>query len=194
MSQSIKFDVRSLEATNIDASTKVNFTVEKLSTYKEAFLKAVEGANEIILTGPGPVWLFCSLWHEAHGRVADGKLIFEAPGVGQFEPQAAGVASGKTDEVVDGKIVIDISSLEAPPEPGQRLNFSMNKVTEYQAKALERIPAFKVGETYPEFEIILTGPGPVWLYLALCAALHSRGGRVLYAAPNAPSVVLIDHK
>ncbi len=42
-------------------------------------------------------------------------------------------------------------------------------------------------------EVTLTGPGPVWGYLTIAHALHGRVPRLLYAAPNAPELVIFSH-
>lgn len=41
--------------------------------------------------------------------------------------------------------------------------------------------------------VTLTGPGPVWGYLTIAHALHGRVPRLLYAAPNAPELVIFSH-
>lgn len=186
------FDIRTLE-TAVAADAKVNFDVAKLATYKETFAAAVVAAapEEIVLTGPGPAWLHLALWHEAHGRVQPGAIWFDAPGV-RYAPVAAGEASGDGSTIVDGRILVAIGELETAGPDG-RVSFDLDKVAEYQKKVLERVPAFKPGAEFPEFEVILTGAGPIWLFLGLAAALHSRGGKVVYSAPNAPRVVVVDH-
>ncbi len=193
-SNKINFDIRSLVAAPDQSGNygKVNFEVSALETYKENFLKEVRGSEGLALTGAGPAWLYMSLWHEAHGTIPDGAIKFVAPGV-EYVPVAPGSATGDSSKIVDGKIIVDITGLEPKGADG-RTNFVFGKVGEYQKMVLAMVPAFKVGEPLPEFEVVLTGAGPVWLFLALTAALHSRGGPVIYSAPNAPRVVIIDHK
>ncbi|MDP3970910.1 MAG: CRISPR-associated protein Csx3 [bacterium] len=190
----LTLDLRSLLTT--DASIpegKVNFVVEDLPTYINTFLTRITGHSSITLTGPGPAWLYLAVWHAAHGTIPDGGIHYQAPGV-DYSPVAVGVASGDGSAIVEGQIVLDITTLVPTPAPGQRINFELGSVVEYQAKALALLPAFRPGCSLPEFEVVLSGPGPIWLYLALAAALHSRGGQVVYSAPNAARVVVIDHK
>ena len=42
-------------------------------------------------------------------------------------------------------------------------------------------------------EVVLTGPGPVWLYLAVAHALHGRARKLIYRSPVTGDVVIFDH-
>jgi len=42
-------------------------------------------------------------------------------------------------------------------------------------------------------EVVLTGAGPVWLYLKLAHALHGKARRLVYRSPAAGDVVIFDH-
>jgi len=42
-------------------------------------------------------------------------------------------------------------------------------------------------------EVILTGPGPVWLYLAVAHALHGIATKLIYDSPSTGEVVIFDH-
>ena len=42
-------------------------------------------------------------------------------------------------------------------------------------------------------EVIMTGKGPIWLYLKLAHALHGKALRLIYRAPNAEHVLIFDH-
>lgn len=42
-------------------------------------------------------------------------------------------------------------------------------------------------------EVVLTGPGPVWLYLAVAHALHGVAIRLVYDSPATGEVVIFDH-
>lgn len=192
-----KFDLRGLVATP-DASGafgKVNFVLEALPAYLQGVAAAARGQKEVTLTGAAPIWLVLAAWHECHGVVPDAGLKYEAPGVGEFHPEALGPATGDGSAIADGRVVINMTNLlPTPPAPGERVNFKLEDVPSYQQAALSRLPRFTPGEKLPDFEVILTGPAPTWVYLAVTAALHSRGGRVVFSAPNAPRVVIIDHK
>lgn len=42
-------------------------------------------------------------------------------------------------------------------------------------------------------EVVITGPGPVWLYLKLAHALHGKVKKLLYRSPVTGDVVIFDH-
>jgi hypothetical protein len=42
-------------------------------------------------------------------------------------------------------------------------------------------------------EIILTGAGPVWLYLKVAHALHGLANKLIYRSPVTGDVVIFDH-
>ena len=42
-------------------------------------------------------------------------------------------------------------------------------------------------------DVILTGAGPVWLYLKLAHALHGKARRLIYRSPVTGDVVIFDH-
>ena len=42
-------------------------------------------------------------------------------------------------------------------------------------------------------EVILTGQGPVWLYLKVAHALHGKARRLVYSSPVTGDVVIFDH-
>ena len=42
-------------------------------------------------------------------------------------------------------------------------------------------------------EVMLTGAGPVWLYLKVAHALHGKAKRLLYRSPVVGDVVVFDH-
>jgi hypothetical protein len=41
--------------------------------------------------------------------------------------------------------------------------------------------------------VVLTGAGPVWLYLKLAHALHGKARRLIYRSPASGDVVIFDH-
>jgi hypothetical protein len=43
-------------------------------------------------------------------------------------------------------------------------------------------------------DVVLTGRGPVWLYLRLAHALHGVARRLVYRAPEAGDVPIFDHR
>lgn len=42
-------------------------------------------------------------------------------------------------------------------------------------------------------DVVLTGPGPVWLYLRLAHALHGKARRLLYRSPVTGDVEVFNH-
>lgn len=42
-------------------------------------------------------------------------------------------------------------------------------------------------------DIILTGAGPIWLYLKIAHALHGKARRLIYRSPVTGDVVIFDH-
>lgn len=42
-------------------------------------------------------------------------------------------------------------------------------------------------------DVTLTGPGPVWLYLAVAHALHGKATRLWYDSPATGPVLIFDH-
>jgi CRISPR-associated Csx3 family protein len=42
-------------------------------------------------------------------------------------------------------------------------------------------------------EVVLTGQGPIWLYLILSHALHGKAKRLIYDSPVTGEVLIYDH-
>ncbi len=42
-------------------------------------------------------------------------------------------------------------------------------------------------------DVTLTGPAPVWLYLAVAHALHGKAVKLVYSSPVTGDVVIFDH-
>jgi len=42
-------------------------------------------------------------------------------------------------------------------------------------------------------EVVLTGAGPVWLYLKIAHALHGKAKKLIYRSPVTGDVVIFDH-
>lgn len=61
----------------------------------------------------------------------------------------------------------------------------LSQLSDYEAKAVAL-----AGEGN---EVVLTGPGPVWLYLRLAHRLHGLAGRLIYDSPASGPVVIFDH-
>lgn len=77
------------------------------------------------------------------------------------------------------KIVIDVKDLY------QGEQAKIKEIDNYIKKALQI-----AGEGN---EIILTGQGPIWLYLKLAHALHGKAVKLIYRSPVTGDVVIFDH-
>ncbi len=42
-------------------------------------------------------------------------------------------------------------------------------------------------------EVVLYGPGPIWLYLKVAHLLHGRASKLIYRSPVTGEVVIFDH-
>lgn len=42
-------------------------------------------------------------------------------------------------------------------------------------------------------EVVLTGAGPVWLYIKIAHALHGKAKKLIYRSPVTGDVVIFDH-
>ena len=78
------------------------------------------------------------------------------------------------------QIIIDISTLYSAPN-----NAKLAELDSYIQKALSL-----AGEGN---EVILTGAGPIWLYLKIAHALHGRAKKLIYHSPVTGEVVIFDH-
>jgi len=79
-------------------------------------------------------------------------------------------------------VTIDVEMLYGKAEGH---NARIEELREYEAKALEL-----AGQGN---DIILTGAGPVWLYLRIAHALHGKARKLLYASPVTGELVIYDH-
>ena len=57
------------------------------------------------------------------------------------------------------------------------------------AAAVSLLPPWTPGQ--PAVDVTLTGPGPVWGYLAIAHGLHGTARSLAYAAPNAPDPICV---
>lgn len=77
-------------------------------------------------------------------------------------------------------ITINLSTLYAATETAK-----LSELEAYSAKAKEL-----AGEGN---EVVLTGAGPVWLYLKIAHVLHGKARRLTYRSPVTGDVVIFDH-
>ena len=77
-------------------------------------------------------------------------------------------------------MTLDLSALRSTAGPAK-----LAERDRYVAAAIEAVP--------PGAEVTLTGPAPVWLYLAIAHALHGHVRRLLYDSPVTGPVEIFDH-
>jgi hypothetical protein len=75
-------------------------------------------------------------------------------------------------------IIIDISKLYS-------VTAKLGELSVYEQRALELANEGN--------DVVLTGPGPVWLYLRIAHALHGKAKKLLYRSPVTGDVVVFDH-
>lgn len=79
------------------------------------------------------------------------------------------------------------------PAPDGKLNLPATQATAdaLAAASVSLLPEWHPGDA--PGSVTLTGPGPVWGYLAIAHALHGRVAKLIYAAPNAPEIAVFSH-
>lgn len=77
-------------------------------------------------------------------------------------------------------IVLDISELYKDTETAK-----LSQLDIYLSKAKDL-----AGEGN---DVVLTGAGPVWLYLKIAHALHGKAKRLIYRSPVTGDIVIFDH-
>jgi len=78
------------------------------------------------------------------------------------------------------EVIIDMQDLYGH---GQQAKVAM--LPEYITKARSQAGAGNI--------IVLTGAGPVWLYLAVAHALHGSAKKLIYRSPVTGDLVIFDH-
>lgn len=78
------------------------------------------------------------------------------------------------------KLEINLQALYSETETAK-----LSQLEEYENKARELAGEGNV--------VILTGAGPVWLYLKVAHALHGKAKRLIYRSPVTGDVVIFDH-
>lgn len=77
-------------------------------------------------------------------------------------------------------IIVDVSALYASTGTAK-----ISELENYISKAREL-----AGEGN---EVVLTGPGPVWLYLKIAHTLHGKVKKLLYRSPVTGEIIIFDH-
>ena len=78
------------------------------------------------------------------------------------------------------KLIIDIATLYAATGTAK-----LDSINSYEAKAKELAGNGN--------DVILTGQGPIWLYLCVSHALHGKVRSLRYSSPVTGEVVIYDH-
>ena len=77
-------------------------------------------------------------------------------------------------------MTLDVSTLYAATGTAK-----LAELPAYEAQAKELVA--------PGSEVILTGNGPIWLYLRLAHALHGRARKLIYDSPVTGPVEIFNH-
>ncbi len=77
-------------------------------------------------------------------------------------------------------VVLDISELYRETETAK-----ISELKNYIKKSLEIAGEGK--------EVVITGAGPVWLYLKIAHALHGKARKLIYRSPVTGDIVIFDH-
>lgn len=77
-------------------------------------------------------------------------------------------------------VVLDISELYRETETAK-----ISELKNYIQKSLEIAGEGK--------EVVITGAGPVWLYLKIAHALHGKAKKLIYRSPVTGDIVIFDH-
>lgn len=80
-------------------------------------------------------------------------------------------------------------------EPGNAVNIDVRSLYNETAK-LSDLPEYirKAQESAGEGNVVvLTGQGPIWLYLKIAHALHGRARKLIYRSPVTGDVTIFDH-
>lgn len=81
---------------------------------------------------------------------------------------------------MDEIVVIDVSTLYT--ETGLA---KLSDLADYETEVMTKAGTGKI--------VVLTGAGPIWLYLRLAHALHGKAKKLVYSSPTTGEVVIFDH-
>jgi len=85
---------------------------------------------------------------------------------------------------MEKRVVVDLKSIWKPGEEFEVARLEL--LPEYLKTALE-----KAGEG--DYTVVLTGAGPIWLYLKIAHALHGKVSKLIYNSPTTGDLVIFDH-
>ena len=57
--------------------------LEEFTIYKQQAVTLAGEGNEVVLTGPAPVWMYLGIAHALHGKVK--RLVYRSPVTGDVE-------------------------------------------------------------------------------------------------------------
>jgi len=85
---------------------------------------------------------------------------------------------------MEKRVVVDLKSIWKPSEEFEVARLEL--LPEYVKTALE-----KAGQG--DHTVVLTGAGPIWLYLKIAHALHGKVSKLIYNSPTTGDLVIFDH-
>ncbi len=96
---------------------------------------------------------------------------------------------------IPGRLQALLDDAPATTLPGARVVIDVRTLYDDVAR-LDDLPTYiekAVAQAGEGLEVILTGQGPIWLYLAVAHALHGKARRLLYTSPASGEVLIFDH-
>ena len=92
---------------------------------------------------------------------------------------------GEALKVTCREVVIDLSTFYTSNTNFYTSNAKLSELSSYIQKARDLAGNGN--------EVVLTGAGPVWLYLKIAHALHGKVRKLIYRSPVTGDVVIFDH-
>jgi len=134
----------------------------------------------VVLSGVGPVWLYLLIAQMLHEKVREFSYLPSGGDDVSFQIMASFSVLQEARKGVDRMEarVIDLSAIYSGTA-------KLSEVEEYVRKVKEL-----AGEGQ---EVVLTGAGPVWLYLLVAHALHGRARKLVYRSPVTGDILIFDH-
>ncbi|MCX7965501.1 MAG: CRISPR-associated protein Csx3 [Syntrophorhabdaceae bacterium] len=70
-----------------------------------------------------------------------------------------------------------------------KLIYKLNRICDAKGVYTEKVCSFDSEGN----DVVLTGQGPIWLYLKIAHALHGKAFRLIYRSPVTGDVMIFDH-
>jgi len=134
----------------------------------------------LVLSGVGPVWLYLLIAHVFHEKVREFSYLPSAVGDDvnfQIIANFSVLKGAKGENRMEAR-VIDLSTVYSGTA-------KLSEIDEYVRKVKDL-----AGEGQ---EVVLTGAGPVWLYLLVAHALHGKAKKLIYRSQVTGDIVIFDH-